>query len=141
MTYKSVHEYLDIVFANVVDPSSADIVKAKADYWKWYRLEYQKQRRTKVKEFTLGFDAETMQDIHNKRNGLSVSEFLYQSVYGAIQSEQGVTDTTLLGVIQQQQLQIIMLLERFLERNDTPLTESVLERMELLESTLQNLGR
>ena len=139
MSYLNLYHYLDTVFRDVSNPSDTEIAKAKAEYWKQYRFQHQRQRRTKIKEFTLGLDAKTMHEIHNKRNGLSVSEFLYKSVFQVLQSENGVADIKLLGCIQQQQLQIIMLLEELLDRHDSAIIESVLERMETLEVNLQNL--
>ena len=139
MRYNSIHAYLDAVFADIANPSDTAIAKAKADYWKLYRHNYQKDRRANIKEFTLGFDGEALLKIDNKRQELSVSEFLYQCVYRALKTSKSVMDNKLLGVIQQQQLQIIMQLETLLEGEDTLVTETILERMEVLEMNIQNL--
>jgi len=74
--YSSVYQYLDDVFADIDHPTDKEIKQAKSTYRKLYLEAYQKKRREKIKEFTLGFDADHIILIHKQRGALNVSEFL-----------------------------------------------------------------
>jgi len=136
--YTSVHEYLDEVFSDVLAPTHQQIADAKKRYWRLYLDAYQQKRRSRIKEFTLGFDTEKMQVIHQKRNALSVSEFLYHCVFNALETE-ALMEGKLLQTIHANQLEIITVLEELLEQKDDELTESYLEKMEMLELQILEL--
>jgi len=136
--YSSVHQYLDAVFAHIDHPTDKEIKEAKSKYRKLYLEAYQKNRRERIKEFTLGFDAYHIKLIHKERGKLNVSEFLYQCVYTAL-NDQGVFDTKLLGRIHALQLEIINALEDMLEHTDSYIMEVFLEKMEALETQIIQL--
>ena len=138
MSYNSIHEYLDHVFADSLNPSTDEIITAKKQYWRWYLNAYQQERRSRIKEYTLGFDAEKMQRIHKKRDELSVSEFLYHCVFSALESDKTI-DTGQLNTICSQQQEIIGLLEEIIDNDATEMTESLLDKMEALEVQLIQL--
>ncbi len=136
--YSSVHEYLDEVFTNIDNPNNQQIADTKKRYWRLYLDTYQQKRRSRIKEFTLGFDVEKIQIIHQKRNGLSISEFLYRCVFSALETE-SIIDTQLLNTIHANQLEIISALEELLEKNGIEITETFLEKMEVLELQILQL--
>ncbi|GGI58466.1 hypothetical protein [Winogradskyella haliclonae] len=138
MSYNSIHEYLDHVFADSSNPSTEEIIAAKKQYWRQYLNHYQQKRRSRIKEYTLGFDAEKMQCIHRKRGGLSVSEFLYHCVFSALESDKTI-DTGQLNTICNQQQEIIGLLEEIIDNDATEMTASLLDKMEVLEVQLLQL--
>lgn len=132
--FTSVHHYLDTVFANRVNPSEQEVKQAKCDYWKLYHSYYRKQRRKRKKEFTLGFDKKTLIKIHQRKEKLSVSEFLYKSVNNAIgDSARIIFDSSQLEILHQKLMELISLVEELLEQEDTQIKESVLIRLEHLE--------
>ena len=132
--FTSVHHYLDTVFVNSVNPSEQEVKQAKCDYWKLYHSYYRKQRRKRKKEFTLGFDKKTLIRIHQRKEKLSVSEFLYKSVNNAIGNNAHILfDLSQLEILHQKLMELISLVEELLEQEDTQIIESVLIRLEHLE--------
>ncbi|MFC5044106.1 hypothetical protein ACFSTE_09345 [Aquimarina hainanensis] len=136
--YTSLHEYLDIVFGAIENPTIQQIKDAKKQYRKLYLEAYQKQRRERIKEFTLGFNYQKMLLIHKERGELSVSAFLYQCIYSVLKN-QGISDTRLLGKIHASQLEIIDAFETLTEHSDSYILEVFLEKMETLETQIIQL--
>lgn len=137
-SYDSVHQYLDEVLADVSHPTDNQIADAKKQYWRLYLDDYQQKRRSNIKEYTLGFDRQLLQLIHQKRETLNVSQFLYRCVFGVLENNR-VIDITLLKNIHANQLEIIANLEELLDGNTTTISEVFLEKMETLELQIVKL--
>lgn len=139
-TYNSLHEYLETVLKSIPNPTARQVVEAKRAYWKIYYTQYRKERRKTRKEFTLGFDNSKLKLIHQKKGRLTVSEFLYQSVDMALDSNQILCiDKKLLGIIDQHLMQLIDLLEELSETKGTTLDISLNEKIEELEAQFHQL--
>lgn len=132
--YTSLHDYLDTVLSHIDNPSHQEIKQAKRDYWKQYYTHYRRQKRIVRKEYTLGFDTDSLKQLQQKKGNLSVSQFLYQIVEQAIDGKcPTVQDKTLLGNIDRQLMRLINLLEDLLASEHTKLNEQILEQIEALE--------
>ena len=132
--YHSIHEYLDEVLADIAHPTDAEIKSAKQAYWKLYYRQYRKDKRKERKEFTLGFSAEILKQINEKRDTLSISQFLYTSVHQALHNtEMPVQDNSILKEIDYKLMEIINLLEEHSE------TEILIEKIEQLETQFTEL--
>lgn len=138
MKYKSLHAYLDAVLHQIPHPTHADIKNAKREYWKlWYR-HYRREKRKIRKEYTLGFDATTVRDIHNKRGKLSVSEFLYSCVFGALYEEKPLLqDQELLNEIHSALMQLLNVLEEAIE--DEIVLPNIPEQLSQIEAQFEKL--
>ncbi len=75
--YKSIHEYMDVLFRNTI-ASDSDIVKAKEEYRKYYQKHYRKAYKQKYAQITF-----------------RISKIQYQ-VFEKIAQEKGIKLTTLL---------------------------------------------
>lgn len=131
--YTSLHDYLDAALSHIDNPSHQEIKQAKRNYWKLYYTHYRRQKRIVRKEYTLGFDTDSLKQLQQKKGDLSVSQFLYQIVEQAIGKLPTVQDKTLLGNIDRQLMQLINLLEDLLASEHTELNEQILEQIEALE--------
>lgn len=136
--YDSVYQYLDKVFANTNNPTKEQIILAKKQYRRLYLDAYQKQRRTRIREYTLGLDAKTINGIHQQRGDLSVSEFLYDCLFQKLEVHSEL-DRRLINTVHTQQLEIIVALEEVLAIEDTEAIELILEKLEVLIKTFQKL--
>lgn len=139
-TYHSLHEYLEEVLKSIPNPTSREVIQVKRAYWKIYFTRYRKEKRKTRKEFTLGFDNSKLKLIHQKKGSLTVSEFLYQSVDMALDSNQNMGyDKKLLGAIDQHLMQLIDLLEELSETKGITVDISLNEKIEELESHFHQL--
>jgi len=137
MKYSSIHDYLDVVFAAIPNPSKEDIIYAKKQYYKLWHKAYNRKRRKTRKEFTLGFNAKTLKQIKDSKGKRSVSKYLYDAVFGALDGGlKSDFDNEQLVAIHQKLMQLIALLE---ERGDSPQIEILLERIEILELEFSKL--
>ena len=137
--YKSLYEYLSVKLVCFSNPTDEEIKALKAQYWKEYYSHYQKQRRQRVKEFTLGFNSNMITLIHQKRDGQSVSEYLYSCVFNAL--EGGPKDLKLIQDVYTNQMEIIANLEELIEEDNLQISDELLEKMEALAEQIQNLLR
>ncbi|WP_339810429.1 hypothetical protein [Zunongwangia profunda] len=139
-TYNSLHEYLETVLKSIPNPTALQVVEAKRTYWKIYYTQYRKEKRKIRKEFTLSFDNSKLKLIHQKKGSLTVSEFLYQSVDMALDSNQNMSyDKKLLGAIDQHLVQLIDLLEELSETKGKTQDISLNEKIEALETHFHQL--
>ncbi len=139
-TYNSLHEYLEAVLGPIPNPTDTDVIQAKRAYWKLYYARYRREKRKSRKEFTLGFDRDKLQFIHQKKGNLSVSGFLYQAVDTVLNDTPAmVFDKKLLGQINQNLAQLIDLIEELLETNGTHSNEELLEKMDALANQFAEL--
>ena len=140
MKYTNIHDYLDAVFGEIENPSNAQIKQAKRDYWKLWYKHYRQKRRKNRKEFTLSFNAEYLQKIHDKKGVLNTSEFLYKAVAIFVDDkEMKLFDESLLKTIKHQLMQLINQLEELLEIDATTLDETLLNKIETLEDQFSKL--
>lgn len=137
--YNSLYEYLSAKLVSFSNPTDKEIKALKAQYWKEYYSYYQKERRLRVKEFTLGFDPQKMKQIHRKREGQSVSEYLYSCVFSAL--EGNLPNSKLTQDIYVNQMEIIADLEELTEVDSSEINDELLEKMEVLAEQIQNLIR
>ncbi len=138
--YASIYEYLDAAFEANTNPTKEQISLAKKEYYKLWHKEYNRKRRKKRKEFTLGFDAKTLTKIKEHKGERSISKYLYTTIFNALDG--GYTldfDNKHLVSIHQKLMQLIGLVEELLEQNESPQTEKLLERIELLELEFSKL--
>ncbi|MDC9723425.1 MAG: hypothetical protein PSN34_11745 [Urechidicola sp.] len=140
MKYKNIFEFLDVALADNPSPSKEDIANAKSQYYKAWHRHYNRQRRTIRKEFTLGFTPEILKRIENKKGTLTVSKYLYNAIYDALNNGNAtVYDLNLLSNIHQQLLHLMTLLEELLDSGVSPQIELLLERIEQLELQFNKL--
>lgn len=139
MQSKGLYKFLDEALGAIPEPTHQQIQNAKKQYRELYLKAYQKKRRQRIKEYTLGFDGNHMQRIHKQRGTQSVSEFLYQCVRGTLDTGIGISDGKLLGEIHALQLEIIEALEDISEHSDSYIMEVFLEKMETLEAYIVQL--
>ena len=136
-TYTSIHHYLDIVLSKISNPTNQQIKEAKKAYWRlWYR-NYRKEQRILKKEFTLRLDEKTVRAIEKQKGKATISTFLHNAVVDAIGSENtNSLDRDTLGLIHQNQLEIINLLEELEDTMDRKLHTEILNRLSLLEGQI-----
>jgi len=139
-TYESLHEYLDDVLGTIENPSDERIEEAKKEYWKLWFREYHRQRRKKRKEYTLGFDAETLGLIKKQKGSQTVSQFLYSAV------EHYLTTTPMpthsqeqLALLQQESMKIIHRLEEIIDTESYEALEQLITSLESLEKNIAKL--
>lgn len=132
--YTSLHNYLDAELSHLDNPSHQQIKQAKREYWKQYYAHYRRDKRKIRKEYTLGFDANALKQIQQKKGKLTVSQFLYQTIEQAISNNPiPLQDTSVLGSIDRQLMHLIDLMEELLSSNSNELNEQILEQIEALE--------
>lgn len=137
MTYNNIYEYLDMVLETNANPTKEEIIDAKKQYYKLWHREYNRRRRKIRKEFRLGFDAKTLQRIKDQKGTLSISKYLYNAVYDALDGGHTSNfDNEQLTTIHQKLMQLIALLE---ESAELPRIEILLERIEELELQFSKL--
>jgi len=136
--YTNLHEYLDVVFKDIPNPSTDDIIVAKKEYWRqWYR-QYRKTYRKHLKEYRLHFDAETLELIKERKGKLSISKFLYQSVLHALETEREVPVTyKQYETISHQLLKITYLLEEMADNGASDFIP-IIESITTVESDIQH---
>lgn len=131
MQYNNIYEYLDMVFGANANPTKAEIIEAKKQYYKLWHREYNRKRRKTRKEFRLGFDLKTLKRIKDQKGTRTVSRYLYDAVFSSLDGGQKSDfDNEQLVTIHQKLMHLISLLE---EGADNPQIECLLERIEELE--------
>ncbi|MCK8479054.1 hypothetical protein [Psychroserpens algicola] len=138
--YKSVHEYIEEELTLVSNPSHEQIRKTKQAYWKRYYKHYRRQRRNIRKEFTLGFDKERLQLIDTKRGELSISKFLYLIIDRELESNETLfNNQEQLSELHLQLMKLISLTEELLDNVNSELIHQILERLETLEKSFEQV--
>ncbi len=137
MTYRNIHQYLDEAFRDNPNPSDAQVALAKKEYYRIWHREYNRMRRKRLREFTLGFDAKTLSRINQARGTQSVSKYLYGAVHNALDGGKASNlDKQRLVSIHQELVGLIALVEEF---GESPQMEDILDRLEALELQIANL--
>lgn len=140
MKYKNIFEYLDQAFVNTPNPTKEDIINAKKQYYKQWHRHYNRKRRAKRKEFTLGFDVKRLQQLKEKKGTRTISKYLYAVVYEALNTKNtSINDQHLLSTIHQKIGQLVNVLEELLDTGVSPEMEVLLERIEELEIQFRKL--
>ena len=140
MKYGNIYEYLDRVFEANTNPTKAEIIEAKKQYYRMWHREYNRKRRKYRKEFTLGFDAKTLKRIKAQKGTLSVSKYLYNAVFDVLDGgHKPDFDNEQLVTIDQKLMQLIALVEQVLESEESTQLEHLLERVEELELEFSKL--
>ncbi|WP_299884260.1 hypothetical protein [uncultured Lacinutrix sp.] len=141
MKYSNIYEYMDMVFEANTNPTKAEIIEAKKQYYKLWHREYNRKRRKTRKEFRLGFDVKTLGRIKQEKGTRTVSKYLYDAVFNALDGgSKSDFDNEQLVVIHQKLMQLIALTEEVLERNgESTEVEETLERIESLELEFSKL--
>lgn len=129
MKYTSLHHYLDMNLNE--HASDADIKSAKAEYWKWYRKEHRRQRRTEAKSLHLTISLVLWESLNAlaKESKLSVYDFVKALLDNSIQKKPRIETHVSVAVFGCYEI-----LKDYLE-NETSI-ESVLDAMEHLISLL-----
>ena len=138
--YTSLHQFLDEVFAQENNPSKERIEKAKKEYWKLWFREYHRQRRKKRKEYTLGFDTDTLNRISEHKGNQTVSQFLYSAVehYLTTPPPQIQTKEQFI-LLQQESMKIIHKLEEIIDTETYEALEQLITSLESLEKDITKL--
>ncbi|MBB4807071.1 cob(I)alamin adenosyltransferase [Chryseobacterium defluvii] len=85
--YKSLHDYLDIIFKDIT-PTEIDIIKAKKTYWRNYNTLLKKNQRIKHKEVTIPLTKEQLELLSRKiENNYSVSQYVKSVILQHINNE------------------------------------------------------
>lgn len=138
--HNSLFEFLEDKLKDIRNPSDDFIIQLKRKYWREYFYHYRKNYRQKFQEVTLRFDKKTIEKINLKKGSQTLSQFLYNSIDAAIESNQnGIVDKETLGKINLNLMNVINLLDELLDTNNTIITEEVLERIEELEKQFKLL--
>ena len=107
--YKSLHDYLDVIFKDS-SPNDNEIIQAKKIYWKAYNRKLKQDKRKKTKEVTISLNKETLELLIQKLvAGESISSYIQRILKTNLQ----IIDTTSsfekeLGLKIEQQLFIII---------------------------------
>jgi len=134
MQFNSIYEYLDMVFEANTNPTKAEIIEAKKQYYKLWHKAYNRQRRKIRKEFRLGFDINTLGRIKREKGTRTVSKYLYDAVFNALDGgSKSDFDNEQLVTIHQNLMQLIALVEQVLDSEESLEVENLLERIEQLE--------
>ena len=137
MHYSSIYDYLDMVFEANTNPTKAQIIEAKKQYYKLWHKEYNRKRRKARKEFTLGFNAKTLKQIKDRKGKRSVSKYLYDAIFNALDGgTKSDFDNEQLVSVHQKLMQLIALLE---EDAKSSQIEQLIERIEALELEFSKL--
>lgn len=138
--YNTLFEFLDEKLKNIKNPSDEFIIDLKKQYWRDYFYHYRKNYRQKFQEVTLRFDKKSVEKINAKKGSQSLSQFLYNCIDLALESNQNkVGDKEALGQINLSLMNVIHLLEEIIDTNNSILTEEILERIEELEKQFKLL--
>ena len=138
--YTSVHQYLDCVLQNNPNASHNQIKEAKKAYWKLYYSHYRKQKRKNRKEFTLGFYNQQLDKIDKKRGKLTISKFLYHAIERELNSEtQSIYMVEEIAEIHLELMQLIAMVEEFLDETESDEITSILEKLEKFEISFSQL--
>lgn len=140
MQFNSIYEYLDMVFEANTNPTKAEIIEAKKQYYKLWHKAYNRQRRKTRKEFRLGFDINTLEHIKREKGTRTVSKYLYDAVFNALDGgSKSDFDNEQLVTIHQKLMQLIALVEQVLDSGESLELENLLERIEQLELQFSKL--
>jgi len=138
--YTNIHEYLDDVLRNVPDPTHLQVKEAKRAYWKLYYRQYRSEKRKVRKEFTLGFDRDTMARIKQKKGSLDVSKFLYLIIETYLSSDKVPSfDKEILAGLHLKLMELIGHIEELLDNDGTTVPSDILERLETVERSFSQL--
>lgn len=138
--YNSLYEFLDEKLKNNKNPSDEFIIDLKKKYWRDYFYHYRKNYRQKFQEVTLRFDKKSVEKINAKKGSQALSQFLYDCIEMALESNQNViVDKETLGQINLSLMNVIHLLEDLIDNKNAFLTEEILERIEELEKQFKLL--
>ncbi|WP_299116410.1 hypothetical protein [uncultured Winogradskyella sp.] len=140
MQFNSIYEYLDMVFEANTNPTKAEIIEAKKQYYKLWHKAYNRKRRKTRKEFRLGFDINTLGRIKREKGTRTVSKYLYDAVFNALDGgSKSDFDNEQLVTIHQKLMQLIALVEQVLDSGESLELENLLERIEQLELQFSKL--
>ena len=138
--YHSLHQYLDEVLGNIPDPTHLQIKEVKRAYWKLYYRRYRSEKRKVRKEFTLGFDRDTIYRIEQKKGSLGVSKFLYLIIETHLSSDKVSSfDREILAELHLKLMELIGLIEELLDSGGTMVPSDILERLETVERSFSQL--
>ena len=139
--YKGLHHYLDVVFTDHDNPNDAEIIAKKKEYWKLYYKHYRNHRRRYVKkEFTMAFDKNDLNRIHDKRENLSVSEFLYWCVEKVLLNKDiSFASNKQIDLLSQNMMGLISLVEELMDQYDQKIIEDLLDKLDKLEEQITML--
>lgn len=136
--YTSLHEYLETVLSTMDNPSHQQIKEAKRAYWKHYYKVYRRNQRQVRKEYTLGFGADALKRIQQKKGKLSVSKFLYLVIDRELQSNEVVCNNReVLSSLHQHLMELITLVEELLDSDGSKAIDGILERLDVLEEQVE----
>ncbi|WP_108409380.1 MULTISPECIES: hypothetical protein [unclassified Chryseobacterium] len=78
--YKSLHEYLDTVFAGQ-NPSHEEIIREKKKYWRRYNTLLKQQQRRKYKNYTISLTTDESRELKKRiAKKQSVTEYIRELV-------------------------------------------------------------
>ena len=138
--YDSLFKFLEDKLKDIRNPSDDFIIQLKRKYWREYFYHYRKNYRQKFQEVTLRFDKKSVEKINAKKGSQALSQFLYNSIDMALESNQNRGgDKEALGQINLSLMNVIHLLEEIIDTNNSILTEEILERIEELEKQFKLL--
>ena len=137
-TYKNLHDYLDVLFANC-DPSEAEIVDAKKAYWRGYNNKIIQERRRQKSEFVVALDKNELKLVHSKMTKeKSVTEYLRNLVNNSLVGNSSNINPRFDTAIIEQQLFLIV--ENLMELNEQEavVDKSMVESLEAKVSKVLN---
>lgn len=106
--YKSLHDYLDVVFKDKT-PDENEIIEAKKLYWKSYNTFLKQNQRKKHKEVTIAFEKQHWETLSKERRpGQTIQSHLKELLLKQIGSKDPVKRVVLQDTVKiEQQLFLI----------------------------------
>lgn len=134
--YNSIHEYLDEVLPK--NASDQDVVLAKKAYRKTYNSALKIHRRKVLKHITLSLSNAEHQrlQIFSKQRGMSLYDYIRHS---SINPNPALTPQNIINQIEQAMMELWDVLEEAEEANLNNAMDSINDKMENLEKTIQKL--
>ncbi len=130
--YASIHEYLNEVLPQKKNLNNNDIVKAKKEYWRLYHKYYNKERRKKYKEFTIGISLATLEKINTQRGKLSVTKHIKNILLKSLNENCSVPDNDF-EQVQQKIMSLIFQIDEYLDNRHIESLENIRDSLENIE--------
>ena len=134
-TYQNIHEYLDAIFKDILNPSNEDIVKAKREYWRIRNKHIKRKWRKEHTICTIAFRDNEIKLLRQYITGdIPLSRFIKTQILLLV-SEEKVQHPINLTHIEQQLFRIADFLEEIIDN------EWVIDakRIQFLENAVKEL--
>lgn len=107
--YKSLHDYLDVIFKDKT-PDETEIIEAKKTYWKMYNTFLKRNQRKKYKEVTIALEKEHWDILlKGKKTAQTIQSYLKELLLKQMDSKEANKTIFIADTIQiEQQLFVVV---------------------------------